>query len=63
MAPEPNFVDMSFKPFTVNELSSINLEPTGRHKTTQHYLRNTCKFFCGDMMYVKKSFLQRAISI
>ena len=26
MTPEPNFVDMSFKPFTVNEHSTINPE-------------------------------------
>ena len=27
------------------------------HKATQHYLRNNCKIFCWDMMYVKKGFL------
>ena len=26
MTPEPNFEDMSFKPFTVNEHSTMNLE-------------------------------------
>ena len=26
MTPEPNFEDMSFKPFTVNEHSTIDLE-------------------------------------